>query len=132
MGKRYARTAGELAAIDYVEWLAAPLKLNCSRYSVRAGRRVIRLECQLAVAEQVCKVAKSNGMRCHGLGAALKPSHVTRLAKLGMDSIDSTSWTRPVNTETARTKGWSAKNAREREEYFKKLLEKLSTIITRD
>lgn len=121
--RSYAATAEDLAALDHVAWIAAPLKLNCSR--LVSGRRVIRHECQLAVAEQACTAAKNHGLWCHGLGAGLRARHVERLARLGMDSIDTSSWTRPVNSAVARTGRWSAKTSREREEYFRAVLEAL-------
>lgn len=122
----YARTAEELVSIDYIQCIAAPLKLNCSRYSAKAGRRLIRLECQAAVAGAICGVAKRHDLKCHGLGIALKPEHVRRLVGLGLDSFDSTSWTRPNKTVIARYLGVerlergeiSAKTIGEKELFF--------------
>jgi len=91
----HARTAEELASLDHVDALAAPLKINCSRRSPRGLRRIVDTGCQRAIVEQVCGVAKKYGLHCHGLGVVLRPEHVARLAALGLTSFDSTSWTRP-------------------------------------
>ena len=121
----YARTAEELASVDHVAGLAAPLKLPCSRYSARAGRRVVRAECQAAITEQVCGVARAHGLPCHGLGVHLRPEHVRRLVGLGLTSFDTSSWTRPVNKPEPWAAAWSAKTAAEREQYFVMALRRL-------
>jgi len=119
---RYIDYAEKYAAIDWVWGLAAPLKLNCSRLA--NGRRVIKLHCQAAIAEQVCGVAKRYNLHCHGLGIALKPGHVKRLVELGLTSFDSSSWTRPNNSVVART-AWSAKTKTEKERFFHLVLARL-------
>ena len=120
----YELYAEKYASIDHVSILAAPLKLPCSR--AVNGRRVVKLHCQAAIVGQVCNVAKRYGLKCHGLGVALRPRHVKRLVGLGLDSFDSSSWTRPVNKPKAATAGWSAKNKQEREQYFKLALQRLA------
>lgn len=122
----YDAIARELAAIDHVSAIAAPLKLNCSRYSAKGQRRIIKPECQAAIVEQVCSIARQHGLQCHGLGILLRPSHVARLVKLGLDSFDSTSWTRPNTSVIAKTIGrWSAKNKTEKEVFFALVLSRL-------
>ncbi len=124
--KGYDAIASELASIDHVSAIAAPLKLNCSRYSSRAGRRIIRPECQAAIVEQVCSVARQHNLHCHGLGILLRPAHVARLVRKGLDSFDSTSWTRPNASVIAKTIGrWSAKNKTEKEVFFTLVLTRL-------
>ncbi len=117
----YARSAMEAVSAAEAVGLAAPLKLNCSKQT--NGRRVIRLYCQRAIAEQVCMVAKRQGLHCHGLGVALKPEHVKRLVELGLTSFDSTSWTRPNASIAER---WSAKTKTEKERFFKLVLQRLA------
>ncbi len=122
----YADYAEKYASIDWVWGLAAPLKINCSRFSAKAKRRIINLGCQQAITEQVCGVARKHGMHCHGLGVALKPRHVKRLVELGLGSFDSSSWTRPINKPAAKTAGWSAKTRIEREQYFMLAVQRLA------
>ena len=125
----YAYAASIYASLDHVAGLAAPLKLNCSRYSARAGRRIVRLECQAAIVQQVCGTARRYNLKCHGLGAVLKPEHVARLARLGMDSFDSSSWTRPNTTVLEKLglipRRWSAKNTTEKDLFFTIVLQRL-------
>ena len=119
----HQRTAEELASIDYVACLAAPLKVNCSRTSPR-GRRIVRRECQLAVAQQVCGVARRHGLRCHGLGVVLAPEHVKRMSAL-LSSADSAAWTRPNNTVVTRMAGWSANTAQLKDRFLRLLIRRL-------
>ena len=94
----YAYAASIYASLDHVHGLAAPLKLPCLRYDKRARRHVVDrrgLECQLNILSQVCKKAGDKGLKCHGLGLVLEPKHVKRATGLGLDSFDSTAWTRP-------------------------------------
>ena len=121
----YARAALEAAAsVAEIVGLAAPLKLNCSRMS--NGRRIIKLHCQRAIVEQVCSVARRLGLKCHGLGVGLKPSHVKRLTELGLTSFDSSSWTRPNNSVLYKMAPWSAKNSREKDLFFRIVLERMT------
>lgn len=115
----YARTARELAGIPWIKVIAAPMKLNCSRLSPRAGRRIILEHCQLAIAEQVCTEARKRSRLCHGLGVKLSPSHVRRLQGI-LDSFDTTSWTRPNASVVSKLIGsrWSAKTVAEKEAFF--------------
>ena len=119
----YAKSAVEAVSVAEAVGLAAPLKLNCSR--IANGHRVIRLHCQKAIVEQVCGIARRIGIRCHGLGVALKPQHVKKLLELGLTSFDSSSWTRPNNSIVAKTARWSAKTKAEKELFFKTVLMRL-------
>lgn len=89
----FMRSAEELAAIDHVHGLAAPLKLPC-RLPSRGKSPAMRVsrQCQVEVARQVCGVARHYGIECHGLGAILVLQHLRRLAQAGITSIDSVSW----------------------------------------
>ena len=125
----YKESAEDLAAYkDILYGLAAPLKLTCSRFSLRAMRRIIRRECQVTIVEQVCSVAKRYGLACHGLGALLNPQHIKRLAELGLSSFDSSSWTRPNNSVIAKT-NWSAKTSTEKERFFTAVLQRLGSHV---
>lgn len=130
----YAWTVERIAAVASARGLrlygvAAPLKLPCSRYSPRARRRIPNPACQLSLAEQVCRTAAKHGLYCHGLGAMLSPGHLRRLAAAGVDSVDSTSWTRPVNKAAARIARRSAGSREEREQFFRALLEHLGDAV---
>ena len=97
-GGPYGYAADLYASLDHVHGLAAPLKLPCLRYDKRARRHIVDrrgLECQLNIVRQVCGTARSKGLVCHGLGLVLEPQHVRRAVGLGLDSFDSTAWTRP-------------------------------------
>ncbi len=121
----YARTAEELAAIDWVSVVAAPLKIYCSRFSPRAGRRIILAHCQLAITEQVCGTARAHGLPCHALAVKLSPQHVKRVVELGASSFDTSSWTRPNNSVIAKTMPWSAKTKTEKEAFFSLVVKRL-------
>ncbi len=107
-GGPYAYVADLYASIDHIHGLAAPLKLPCLRYDSRGRRRIVDkrgLECQLNILRQVCSAAKSKGLRCHGLGLVLEPGHVRKSVELGLDSFDSTAWTRPNKSIVKRLLG---------------------------
>ena len=110
----FMESARRLLELDYVDGVAAPLKLTCAR-----GGRASQ-SCQLEVARQVAAACREAGCRwLHGLGSLLSRNVVARLAELGYTSIDSTSWTRPVADHCIERCGLprrrSARTARERE-----------------
>ena len=128
-GGPYGYVADLYASIEHVHGLAAPLKLPCLRYDRRGRRRIVDRkgrECQLNIIRQVCRVAKEYSLSCHGLGLVLDPVHVKRSIDAGLDSFDSTSWTRPNKTVVRRylgedrvTRGEiSAKTLSEKEVFF--------------
>ena len=125
----YYLSARELASLDHVHVIAAPLKLNCSR--PRRGRRIVMEHCQGAVLSQVARGAREHGVsRIHGLGAKLSPRHLSRLARLGLSSFDTTSWTRPPVSSLRRLVGnWSAKTREEREAFFAHALALLAPVV---
>ena len=117
----YERVAEELASIDWVGILAAPVKLQCSR-ATRRGRRVIDSKCQVAIAEQVCSAAKQHGMRCHALGAKFETETLKKLIDVGVTSFDTTTWTRPRN-KIEKKEG----NATLKDTFFKHAIQKLKS-----
>ncbi len=107
-GGPYGYVASIYASIEHVHGLAAPLKLPCLRYDSRGRRRIVDKrgrECQLHIIKQVCRVARDYSLSCHGLGLVLDPVHVKRSIEAGLDSFDSTSWTRPNKSVIARYLG---------------------------
>ena len=87
------RVADELASMDHVSALAAPLKANCRRRRRRGGAPDRR--CQLEVARTVCGVAAIHGLPCHLLAPRLDAA-LAELARLpGVASFDSAAWIRP-------------------------------------
>ncbi len=110
--------------------VAIPLKF----YGTRPGknRRVPDYARQVMLAEAVYNVLKSQGFhgKIHGLGPALKPKHIARLTAY-LDSIDTTSWTRPNTTVLYRLLGkrYSAKNERQRELFFAVALWRLRDVV---
>ena len=119
----YRSVARELASLEWISVVAAPLKLPCGRFSRRAGRLYVRPECQARIVREVYEGAREYGVPVHGLGLLLRPSHVAAVSGF-ISSFDSSSWTRPING-LGRSAGWSAKNKREKEEYFAMALMKL-------
>ena len=113
--------ARELASLDHVVALAAPLKLPC-----RNGKRVPSRECQARIVAQVVRAAREYGLQwVHGLGVLLRPSHVRRLVDLGLSSFDSASWTRPNSTVLRRYHPYSAKSNVQKDLFFRVVLGRL-------
>lgn len=120
MGFYYS--ALELASLDHVSCIAAPLKLPCRR----GRRRLPSQSCQASIAGQVLRASREQGLKCvHGLGALLRPSHLLDLYKLGLASFDSTSWTRPNATVLRRFHPYSAKNQRQKDLFFSIVVKRL-------
>lgn len=117
----YYVSARELVALDYMEAVAAPLKLPCKN-----GRRIPAEDCQARIVSQVVAAAREHGLHCvHGLGVLLKPRHVKRLVGMGLSSFDSSSWTRPNSSVLRRLYPFSAKNNSQKEFFFKVALMRL-------
>ena len=93
MGRR--RVAGELASLDHVSALAAPLKANCRGPGARRKPDSLPLRrCQLEVARTVCAVAAMHGLPCHLLAPRLDAT-LAQLSRLpGVESFDSAAWIR--------------------------------------
>ena len=116
----YYRVAVELASVDHVSVVGAPLKLPCRP---GPGRRP-RVSCQVRVASRVCAGAREHGVPCHGLGLLLVPRHVAGLAGV-LASFDSSSWTRPHTTRLRKCCPFSAKNKELRERFFAETIRRL-------
>jgi len=117
----FYRSALDLASIDYVVAVAAPLKLPC-----KGRRRVPSADCQARIVSQVVAAAREQGLEwVHGLGVLLRPSHVKRLVNLGLSSFDSASWTRPNSTVLRRYHPYSAKSNVQKDLFFRVVLGRL-------
>ena len=117
----FYRSTIDLASIDYLSCIAAPLKLPC-----KGNRRVPSTKCQTRITGQIARAARASGLRCiHGLGVLLRPSHVRALVNLGLSSFDSTSWTRPNSTTLKKSYPYSAKNTSLKDLFFRITVKRL-------
>jgi len=111
---------------------AVPMKLPTSiYYSSRARRVVASPETQLRIAAIANNVAQKLGTRLHLLAPSLPV--IRRLWALqSIDSIDTTNWTRAVDTHAKKQLGTiSARNTEEREQLFKHYLAKICKYVNK-
>jgi len=106
------KVISEAFTIDNIRKIAVPCKLYCS--VKKRHRRVVNYPCQKILCSIAYSVVKERKL-LHALGLGLKLDVVKSISKY-VQSFDSTSWTRPV--KTIEGKRYSAKTAREREQYF--------------
>ena len=119
------RVAEELAAMDYVSVLAAPLKANCRSSRARSDS-LPRRRCQLEIAHTVCGVARRYSLGCHLLAPRLD-STLAVLARLpAVESFDSAAWIRVRRGG----KGFSPAYGFTADAKTRRLLEKLSRLIS--